>query len=168
MHPRPHSHSLSVPSINAAHRISRRKSMSNTALNRDGVVASLARDYSAGGVESSKRGSKASKSNFPASMPAANGFGQPTYDNKYGNAIVETNFLEVLPEDVKNINKARARRASEGSHLRKEGKRVAGGELRCNECGKGYKHSSCLNKHLSVAPRQHLTNTFRLRTSPCR
>lgn len=46
--------------------------------------------------------------------------------------------------------KSRFRRASEGAHLsRGEGKR-ASGELRCEKCGKGYKHSSCLTKHLSV------------------
>ena len=50
----------------------------------------------------------------------------------------------------KSVAKARSRRASEGAHLSKsEGKR-ASGELRCEQCGKGYKHSSCLTKHLSV------------------
>jgi len=49
-------------------------------------------------------------------------------------------------------SKARVRRASEGAHHGKgEGKR-ASGELRCEQCGKGYKHSSCLTKHLSVIP----------------
>jgi len=48
-------------------------------------------------------------------------------------------------------SKARVRRASEGAHHgRGEGKR-ASGELRCEQCGKGYKHSSCLTKHLSVS-----------------
>lgn len=52
----------------------------------------------------------------------------------------------------RGASKARARRASEGAHLSKsEGKR-ASGELRCEKCGKGYKHSSCLTKHLSVCP----------------
>ena len=47
-------------------------------------------------------------------------------------------------------SKARIRRASEGAYLSKsEGKRSSG-ELRCEKCGKGYKHSSCLTKHLSV------------------
>lgn len=51
-----------------------------------------------------------------------------------------------------HASKARVRRASEGAHLGKgEGKR-ASGELRCEKCGKGYKHSSCLTKHLSVVP----------------
>ncbi|KAI9803668.1 MAG: hypothetical protein M1833_000580 [Piccolia ochrophora] len=45
--------------------------------------------------------------------------------------------------------KARSRRASEGSHLIKgDGKRDSGTDLRCDKCGKGYKHSSCLTKHL--------------------
>lgn len=49
-------------------------------------------------------------------------------------------------------SRARARRASEGAHLSKsEGKRSSG-ELRCEKCGKGYKHSSCLTKHLLVHP----------------
>jgi len=48
--------------------------------------------------------------------------------------------------------KHRSRRASEGSHLIKgDGKRVIG-ELRCDRCGKGYKHSSCLTKHMCVYP----------------
>ncbi|EAS36621.1 leucine-rich repeat extensin-like protein 5 [Coccidioides immitis RS] len=44
--------------------------------------------------------------------------------------------------------KHRSRRASEGSHLiRGEGKRSLT-ELKCDRCGKGYKHSSCLTKHM--------------------
>ena len=46
--------------------------------------------------------------------------------------------------------KARSRRASEGAHLSKGDGKRASGELRCEKCGKGYKHSSCLTKHLSV------------------
>jgi len=50
------------------------------------------------------------------------------------------------------VSRTRARRASEGSHLTKgEGKRSSG-ELRCEKCGKEYKHSSCLTKHLLVLP----------------
>lgn len=51
-----------------------------------------------------------------------------------------------------NGNKIRNRRASDGAYLGKiEGKRVSG-ELKCDKCGKGYKHSSCLTKHLLVYP----------------
>jgi hypothetical protein len=61
--------------------------------------------------------------------------------------------LESLPEAIKGgVTKARARRASEGSRLIKgESKRASGSELKCETCGKGYKHSSCLYKHLSVS-----------------
>ena len=58
----------------------------------------------------------------------------------------------LLPPRREGVHpKARNRRASEGAPLSKsEGKRVSG-ELRCEKCGKGYKHSSCLTKHLSVS-----------------
>jgi hypothetical protein len=58
-------------------------------------------------------------------------------------------------------NKGRGRRASEGAHLVKGGgKRISGGELRCDQCGKGYKHSSCLTKHLSVPRVSHPPQTL--------
>lgn len=53
----------------------------------------------------------------------------------------------------------RVRRASEGAHVLLGGEsseekvRGKGGvELKCDKCGKGYKHSSCLTKHLFVSP----------------
>lgn len=45
---------------------------------------------------------------------------------------------------------ARVRRASDGQPLVKEGRKSNRPELRCEKCGKGYKHSSCLTKHLFV------------------
>ncbi|KAI9870451.1 MAG: hypothetical protein M1823_008738, partial [Watsoniomyces obsoletus] len=54
-----------------------------------------------------------------------------------------------MPEHEKGNSKSRNRRASEGSRLSKgEGKRASASDLRCDKCGKGYKHSSCLTKHL--------------------
>lgn len=50
-----------------------------------------------------------------------------------------------------NFNKARMRRASEGQPIKGDGKRSTSNELKCTKCGKGYKHSSCLTKHLLVA-----------------
>ena len=51
----------------------------------------------------------------------------------------------------RSANRIKARRASEGSRLtRGERRRSANGELRCETCGKGYKHGSCLTKHLLV------------------
>ena len=66
----------------------------------------------------------------------------------------------MLGESNETLSKARARRASEGQYLTKtEGKR-ANGELRCEKCGKGYKHSSCLTKHLLVSLKFVLPHTF--------
>ena len=47
------------------------------------------------------------------------------------------------------VDKARQRmrRASDGSRLTKKEK-AASGDLKCDHCGKAYKHGSCLNKHL--------------------
>ena len=50
-------------------------------------------------------------------------------------------------EEIAQKNKNRNRRASEGSHLIK-GDSKKSGDLRCDTCGKGYKHSSCLTKHM--------------------
>ena len=60
--------------------------------------------------------------------------------------------LASMPESEKGNSMARIRRASEGSRLSKgDSKRTSSSELRCEKCGKGYKHSSCLTKHLSVS-----------------
>jgi hypothetical protein len=48
--------------------------------------------------------------------------------------------------------KARIRRASDGQPLIKEGRKNNRVEVRCETCGKGYKHSSCLIKHRLVHP----------------
>jgi hypothetical protein len=59
---------------------------------------------------------------------------------------------DITPATKPVTTKNRNRRASEGSHLMKgEGKRSAP-ELRCDRCGKGYKHGSCLSKHMCVLP----------------
>jgi hypothetical protein len=60
--------------------------------------------------------------------------------------VVEDNSND---EDTAQKNKNRNRRASEGSHLIKgDSKKTS--DLRCDTCGKGYKHSSCLTKHMYV------------------
>lgn len=67
----------------------------------------------------------------------------------HSSAIVDGPPLSVLD---RSSAKARSRRASEGSRLSKhERRRSNAGELKCETCGKGYKHGSCLTKHLSVS-----------------
>lgn len=94
---------------------------------------------------------------FPGSLPnhaktASNATRtHPTVE--HGSAIAEGPEPSSPSETANGTStKSRMRRASEGSHLVKtDGKRMSGGELRCDKCGKGYKHSSCLTKHLLVS-----------------
>lgn len=65
-------------------------------------------------------------------------------------AVTDGPALASLPESEKGNSKSRIRRASEGSRVSKGDGKRSGSELRCEKCGKGYKHSSCLTKHLSV------------------
>lgn len=63
-------------------------------------------------------------------------------------AIDDDQNDEMDEEDENEFKSARMRRASEGQHLTKDGKKA--NDLKCEKCGKGYKHSSCLSKHLFV------------------
>ena len=73
------------------------------------------------------------------------------------NAIESDQNDDMEDENAEDFGKARTRRASEGQHLIKDGKKSNGGDLKCDKCGKGYKHSSCLSKHLYVPPIQGFT-----------
>lgn len=78
--------------------------------------------------------------------------GSSSVDVTDGKASTSSNEDEAdeegLTVEKANHAKGRNRRASEASYLLKgEGKRLPA-ELRCDTCGKGYKHSSCLTKHM--------------------
>ena len=104
-------------------------------------------------------GSKAEEVGMRGRPVTANPGSATSYRNTIGSIVFDSQNMDggsavvdgpILAESNENISKARARRASEGQFLTKtEGKR-ASGELRCEKCGKGYKHSSCLTKHLLV------------------
>lgn len=68
-----------------------------------------------------------------------------------GDSAIDDDQNDEMDEDEDDeFKENRIRRASEGQHLIKDGKKSAGGDLKCDKCGKGYKHSSCLSKHLLV------------------
>lgn len=74
-----------------------------------------------------------------------------------GSAIVDGH----APDRVGGIS--RNRRASEGAASALSAKGIRGrstSELKCEKCGKGYKHSSCLTKHLFVLPLRVVLKNF--------
>jgi hypothetical protein len=153
--PRTHAYSLSVgSSVNPTSRISRRKSSSSHVSSAAVAAINVAAGSLIEGTHSSKRvGRVPSKSSFPSSLPAASGFGPAALESRVSSAVVDGPPLSAFAETNRGSTKSRARRASEGSRLTKggEGKRQPSGELKCDKCGKGYKHSSCLQKHLLVS-----------------
>jgi hypothetical protein len=133
--------------------------MNASAVNSAAAVAAALQD---GGAGTSKRRSLNMKNTGSSRGVESSKHTESTYErDALGEALasdanvvmdnesaVADDFLS--PENTGSVSKAKARRASEGSYLTKgEGKRSSG-ELRCEKCGKGYKHSSCLTKHLSV------------------
>lgn len=153
---RHHAHSVSLGTFNPEHRVTRRKSIPGNPLNTTGVIrAAMNLEVDGNARSSSHRRSLPSKGyrhsqGYPSVSDAPKN-GAYTY----GEAYVSNDESAVVDDSAPGqpaggVSKARVRRASEGSHLG-NGKR-ASGELRCEKCGKGYKHSSCLTKHLSVFP----------------
>ena len=157
--------------------------MNASAVNNVAAIAAALNDMDEKGPASSKRGSlnlKTAASSRPLESSKSSSSGGDRYplggfagNNENSNeeamddeeSVVEDDFLPT--ENVSTGSKARARRASEGSYLTKgEGKRSSG-ELRCDKCGKGYKHSSCLAKHRSVTSDLHVIQLFALTSLLC-
>ncbi|KAK2005323.1 hypothetical protein LZ32DRAFT_623807 [Colletotrichum eremochloae] len=161
-HSRTNSHSILGGALNANHRITRRKSMTNTAANAAAMAAAI---KEVGGdsvtpIAVSSRRNTASKSaaaraaivgslpSPPASLPTQKFHLEGKMD-VHESAIEDDPNNGSADEGENNAQKARIRRASDGQPLVKEGsRRFNRVELKCETCGKGYKHSSCLAKHL--------------------
>lgn len=169
---RHHSHSVSLGSVNPSHRVTRRKSMTSTAVNNVAAIAAALtgteEPLAKGPLESNRRSftlkSGISRGPDAVSVGKLAGLVADTHPREdvrdqdrgptvemecplEGSAVVDG---PATLDHQGSISKARARRASEGAYLsRSEGKRSSA-ELRCEKCGKGYKHSSCLTKHLLV------------------
>ncbi|KAL3964716.1 hypothetical protein ACCO45_001720 [Purpureocillium lilacinum] len=81
----------------------------------------------------------------PASLPLHKTVPEIVKDSS---AIDDETHDGSADEAATKFQKARIRRASDGQPLAKESKKSNRVEVRCEKCGKGYKHSSCLTKHL--------------------
>ena len=160
---RQHSHSLSLGSVNPSNRVTRRKSMTSSMVNSVAVIAAAVN-----GVDESIWGDPpmipkgdqepALVQGVSSAFQSPPAFNNASYNdslpNENGRSIERLTVIEGVSDfRTNNSNfKARMRRASEGAHLSKSESRRSNGDLRCQKCGKGYKHSSCLTKHLSVLP----------------
>ncbi|KAI0180977.1 hypothetical protein GGR52DRAFT_577651 [Hypoxylon sp. FL1284] len=163
-HSRNNSHTYSALSgaLNPTHRVTRRKSMTNTAANAAAVAAALEEAGDKVGplpiAVNSRRGTMSkpaaarsaivgSLPSPPASLPTHR-FSMAMKSEAAENAIDDDSNDMSADEGEAGPQNARIRRASDGQPLTKEGKKSSRIELRCDKCGKGYKHSSCLTKHL--------------------
>ena len=133
---RNHSHSLSLGTVTSTHRVTRRKSL--TANNFASVAAAMQN------IDGASLEALVSPSN--AGNAAKSGGQAPGAKSENSRGESKTSV------EGPTASKTRNRRASDGAFLNKgESKRISG-ELKCETCGKGYKHSSCLTKHLLVFP----------------
>ncbi|OTA90686.1 hypothetical protein M434DRAFT_366164 [Hypoxylon sp. CO27-5] len=163
-HSRNNSYNYSVLSgaLNANHRVTRRKSMTGTAANVAAVAAALEEAGDKVGplpiAINSRRGtmskSTVARSSIVGSLPSppaslpTHRFAMNMKSPGPENAIDDDSNDMSADEGDAGPQQARIRRASDGQPLTKEGKKSNRIELRCDKCGKGYKHSSCLTKHL--------------------
>lgn len=165
-HARNNSHSLLTGALNPNHRVTRRKSVTNQTPNVAALTAAIQDPEqsaaaipisTAGGRRNTMSKSAASRASIAASLPsppASLPSQRPLSDNKgsthQDSAIDDDSNMSA--EETNGDANDRVRRASDGQPLTKDGKKSNRVEVRCETCGKGYKHSSCLTKHLLVSP----------------
>lgn len=162
-HARNHSHSVSSGSLIVNNRVTRRKSVSSNAANNVAAMVAAVREAgdTAVGIPISGRRNTMSKGasarsaalgslpSPPASLPGHRFRLTTNGKMDRGESAIDDDQNDDMDEnDEKESKSTRMRRASEGQHLTKDGKKA--NDLKCEKCGKGYKHSSCLSKHLFV------------------
>lgn len=151
---RTHSHTVSGGSVSGNNRINRRKSSTFApGANAAALGAAVEHAVADGSLAVNRRSSmsKAALASLnegghppvPSSLP--HGLTVPERATGSGSAVIDGPPLASYSDKAK----LKMRRASDGTRLTKKEK-AATGELKCEHCGKGYKHGSCLTKHLYV------------------
>ncbi|KAG6070328.1 hypothetical protein E4U16_004522 [Claviceps sp. LM84 group G4] len=159
-HSRNNSHSLLSSSLNNNHRITRRKSVTTPGPNVAALTAMVNNGDQTVAIPISNSGRRHAMSRnalaastsgigspppFPASLPTHRAIADPKREYRES-AIDDGN--DASADEIARLHLARSRRASDGQSLSKDGKKTNRIEVRCSECGKSYKHGSCLVKHL--------------------
>lgn len=158
-----HSHSLLAGALNPTHRVTRRKSVTTPAANVAALTAAIRESEQSGAIPIASGGRR---NTITRQTPVRTGLGDglpsppASLPNKslldakqeiQESAIDDDSNELSADEAAANLDHARIRRASDGQPLTKDGKKSNRIEVRCETCGKGYKHSSCLTKHLLVS-----------------
>ncbi|KAL6896019.1 hypothetical protein HDV57DRAFT_35081 [Trichoderma longibrachiatum] len=160
-----HSHSLLTGALNPTHRITRRKSVTTSGANVAALAAALRESEQSGAVPIASGGRRNTSNAMTAKQASAQRTGLvdslPSPPASLPNKSVLEAKREVtdsaIDDDSNELSadeaaahqdQSRIRRASDGQPLTKDGKKSSRVEVRCETCGKGYKHSSCLTKHL--------------------
>ncbi|KAJ6259187.1 hypothetical protein Dda_6085 [Drechslerella dactyloides] len=161
-HHAPHS----LGTTNTTHRVTRRKSMSSSAVSHAAAVAAI-KEVAANGsldptpassdlkhepafakIEDLQAEAISDYPSPPSSLPTpgvsalSTGFRKSSFGTALKDPVLENTTGEEAEHGAVAVRKGR--RSSDGPE---EG-HSAKGELKCEHCGKGYKHSSCLTKHL--------------------
>ncbi|KAK1819403.1 hypothetical protein LTR12_006229 [Friedmanniomyces endolithicus] len=148
---RPHSHSTSLGTVTGNPRVSRRKSSNFTpAAHAAAIEAAVENGVADGSIAVNNRRSSMSiaalgalsDGSYPP-VPSSLPHGVSVPERSTDSAIVDGPPLSSYADKAK----LKARRASDGTRLTKKEK-AATGDLKCDQCGKAYKHGSCLTKHL--------------------
>ncbi|KAJ5808120.1 hypothetical protein N7474_009389 [Penicillium riverlandense] len=148
---RAHAHSISLGAVNAHHRVTRRKSVTATAANAAAAVAASLKDSGEAAslpMGSHRRSLAGRKGLESSSVGTAPGYLSQSLQSPSQEPPVARKSSPSQTDEADAKLKSRNRRASEGAQLLKgDGKRSMA-DLRCDRCGKGYKHGSCLSKHM--------------------
>lgn len=148
--PTRHSYSRSHSHTTSLGRINRRKSSTFSPATKPAVVGAAVESAVADGSVAVNRRSSMSKAALAALNDGGHASSLPHHTSVpetggSGSAVVDGPSLASFQGIDKS--KPKMRRASDGTRLTKKEK-AATGELKCEHCGKAYKHGSCLSKHL--------------------
>ncbi|WPG98495.1 zinc finger protein [Acrodontium crateriforme] len=151
---RTHSHSTSFSTAASNNRVGRRKSSTFTPTANAAALSAAVENGVAdgsvainnprrGSVSKAALGSLNDRPSMPNSLPHHASI--PERESSPGSVIIDGPTLSSM--NAANKSESKMRRASDGTRLTKKEK-AAAGDLKCEHCGKAYKHGSCLTKHL--------------------